>query len=183
MSDLAGLANGADLTGVLPEGFDAGGATSLSALQFTIDTRQRELVSIGFRLACQKSWRIIDRVAVDDIFLDLEVTDPTDSENREITCKVGGKLQLGSQAVMSAVAEFPSFDVTGSLVRGPVNLTSAVGLDFPRQFHAAGRNARFPALGTRHDGASADNGRWNSTRRQPRPLTGPSSPTGLLSRR
>ena len=134
LSDLATLANGADLTSALPDGFDAGSAISLSGLRFVVDTNERELVSIALGLACRKSWRIIDRVAIDGIFLDLEVTNPTDSAARQTNCRVGGTIHLGSQAAIDVGAQFPDFDVYGSLVNGPVNLTSAVGAILPGNF-------------------------------------------------
>ena len=120
MSDLAGLANGADLTGVLPEGstrearrrFPPCNSPSIpdqtrtGLHRFRLQGPRQAPGKDSSKLPAEKSWRIIDRVAVDDIFLDLEVTDPTDSENREITCKVGGKLHLGSQAVIRPSRSF-----------------------------------------------------------------------------
>jgi len=45
LSDLATLANGAELTTALPDGFDAGRALALSELRFVVDTNEQNLTT------------------------------------------------------------------------------------------------------------------------------------------
>ena len=155
LSDLATLANGADLTSALPDGFDAGGAISLSGLRFVVDTN-------ATRTGLDRAWTGLPEIVEDH---------RPGCDRRHFPGSGGDEPhRLGGAADQLPCGRHDPLGVAGrDRCRGTIPGFRCVRFAGERsgqpdvrgrrnsagQLHAACWGAGFPAGGTQHGGAAA----------------------------
>ncbi len=87
--------NGQDLGSFLPPGMDLGNQIAFRSLVIEVDLTRFHLESIGITLGTPRPWALNSDFQVNEVELELMLSNPADTEDREVRTAVQGLLQLG----------------------------------------------------------------------------------------
>ncbi|MEL6923934.1 MAG: hypothetical protein AAFO94_07790, partial [Bacteroidota bacterium] len=128
LTQLDTLTNGTDLLAALPAGLDLGSHIGFRQMLVRVATSSKSISSIALTLGSTSDWDVMPNFTVNNLELNIEITDPTRKTQRKTFVDISGDLVFTPNTTLTLKADYPEKTISAQLAEGktiPISELSA----------------------------------------------------------